>query len=212
MYISGLLFIIFIIVSTIHILSVKKENEIGKRLTKPLLMPLLIFIYVISEKNPHAFVIAALLAGFLGDVFLMGNKGFFIAGLLSFLIGHIFYILVFAKSIYPFKLNYIFIIVALFYISYGIFILNKLRPFLNAMKIPTLLYLISILGMSFTSLVRINNFNNYGDWLTFIGSILFVISDTLLAFNIFKAHSKIREVYVMLTYILAQTFIILGLL
>jgi uncharacterized membrane protein YhhN len=212
MYISSLLFVIFIVVSTVHILSVKNENKIGKSLTKPFLMPLLILIYVISEKNPQALVIAALVSAFLGDVFLMGKQGCFIAGVLSFLSGHIFYILVFVNSIYTFKLNYIFIIVALLYISYGIFIFNKLRPFLKTLKIPAILYIISILTMSFTSFIRINNFNNYKMLLPFIGSILFVISDTLLAFNIFKGDSKRREVYVMLTYILGQTFIILGFL
>ena len=67
-----------------------------------------------------------------------------------------------------------------------------------------------ILAVSFLSLLRMNNIYGYRFWLPFIGAFVFVISDTMDAFNTLKANIKWREIMVMATYITAQLLIVLG--
>ena len=69
---------------------------------KPLLMPVLIasFLYPRLQIHGKKIILAGLFFSWLGDVFLLFdsvNPSFFIAGLVSFLITHIFYIIYFGS-------------------------------------------------------------------------------------------------------------------
>lgn len=210
MYIKIFLLIVFMVVAIINIISVKNDDRFLKHLTKPLLIPILLLFYLFSAPVSPMFIIIALIFGFLGDVFLMGNGLFFTIGLFSFLTGHIFYIIALSKAIVLSKIPIGLYFLIIPYVIYGIFVFKKLLPYLKKMKVQALLYLIIIMTMSFTSLIRIGNVNGYQFWLPFIGSLLFISSDSMLAFNKFKSRSNKREVYVMITYVAAQLLIILG--
>lgn len=210
MYLNILLFTIFILLSISNIVFVKKNNNLGKHITKPLLMPMLLVVYLCGTTSPNWLIILALIFGFLGDTFLMGTGSFFIAGLLSFLLGHLFYIIALLGSLSLTNIPFIFYATALPYILCGIFIYKKLLPYLKSMKLPVFLYVLIIVTMSFSSLLRIWTIRGYHFWLPFLGSILFITSDTILAFNEFKARIHNGDVYIMLTYITAQLLIVLG--
>ncbi len=88
--------------------------------TKPLLIPILISYYIWSVNKKNWLFISGLVLSFLGDLFLMFSGGF-IAGLSSFLIAHILYILTFKelfrnKNLLLIPLILIFIIGLLSYI------------------------------------------------------------------------------------------------
>lgn len=210
MYLKTILFIIFAFTSILNIISVKDSNTLGECLTKPLIIPILLLIYVFNTNNPNLFIVFALLAGFLGDVFLMKKDTYFISGLAFFLIGHIFYIIAFLTPIFLFNIPFKFYIFLFPYVLIGLIAYKKLSPCLKDMKIQTTLYAIVIMAMSFSSLIRIYAFNGYQFWLPFIGSILFVSSDAILAFNKFKNKINGSNLYIMATYISAQLLIILG--
>lgn len=210
MYTSILLFISFIILSCFHIFSIVKSNKLYRNITKPLLMPMLIIFYLFSTCSPNWLIVCALIFGFLGDIFLMGNGNLFMAGLVSFLIGHAFYIIAFLQAISLSKMSFIFYLLLIPYLIYGMLIFKKLFPHLKSMRIPALLYITVILAMSFVSLLSILSTNDLKFLLPFLGSILFICSDTMLSFNKFKEKVHKREVYVMLTYISAQLLIVLG--
>lgn len=210
MNIASLLFISFILLAAANIISVKKSSNLGKCLTKPLLMPILLILYLFGASSPKWSVILALVSGFLGDISLMKSGIFFTIGLFSFLIGHIFYIISFLGPVSFSKIPSIFYILILPYILCGTLIYRRFLPYLKSMKFQALLYIIIIMAMSFSSLTRIWSTSSYHFWLPFIGSILFIASDTLLAFNEFKTNVVSRDVYIMLTYITAQLLIVLG--
>ena len=138
----------------------------------------------------------------------MWTGRFFTAGLISFLVGHVFYIIALLEPVSFSNIPFGVYILVLPFIFYGVFIYKNLLPYLKSMKIHAFLYLTVILIMSFSSLLRICSINNYQFWMPFLGALLFISSDTMLAFNQFRG--KGREEYIMITYIAAQLLIVLG--
>jgi uncharacterized membrane protein YhhN len=207
--------IIFLFFGTafLDMLYVFKDVPKSRFFSKPLLMPLLLLFYLLSSKQPINFIIFALIFSFFGDLFLLWEKRkfFFILGLLSFLFAHIFYILTFLYTSNYFKgvpfYLYLFIIP---YIIYGLYIFKFLGESIEKIKIPILIYIITIIFMSFSTIPRYYyvGFNEF--IFPFIGSILFIISDSLLAIKVFKNKIPENSISIMLTYIFAQFFIILG--
>jgi uncharacterized membrane protein YhhN len=160
-------------------------------------------------------ILSALICCFLGDFFLLWSqkKTFFIAGLISFLMGHIFYTIAFLQTTSFLSGIPKWFYFSLFpYIWYGIFILKKLNPYLYSMKVPVIVYLSLILIMSFASFSRIWALKGVSFWLPFVGSIFFIASDSLLAFRNFKHKLTRGWISVMITYVLAQLLIIFGFL
>jgi len=215
MTLKVLIMIFFVIVAVGDVFAVKYEKIKLRYFTKPLLVPLLALFYITNVANPNGFILSALICCFLGDLFLLWSqkKTFFIVGLLSFLVGHIFYTIAFLQTTYFFSgIPKWFYFSLLPYIWYGIFTLKKLNPYLYSMKVPVIVYLNVILIMSFASFSRIWVLKGLSFWLPFVGSIFFIASDSLLAFRNFKVKLSRGWASIMITYILAQLLIIFGFL
>lgn len=184
--------------------------------TKPLIViSLLIFFLKQSKTHPNSirnFMILALIFSLEGDVFLMfddQNPKFFMFGLAAFLIAHIMYIIVFLKHRNKSKQPFLFITILLIYAA-GLFYV--LKDSLGDMLIPVVAYMIVILTMATTAYLRKGNvpIQNYN--LVFLGAILFLVSDSLLALNMFYKPIPLANFLIMLTYGLAQFSIVLGIL
>ena len=215
MVLRVLIMIFFIIVAVGDVFAVKHDKVKLRYFTKTLLVPLLTLFYIISVVNLNGVILVALICCFLGDFFLLWSqkKTFFIAGLISFLIGLIFYTIAFLQTTYFLSgIPKWFYFSLLPYIWYGIFILKKLNPYLYSMKVPVIVYLNVILIMSFASFTRIWALKGLSFWLPFVGSIFFITSDSLLAFRNFKVKLSRGWVSIVITYILAQSLIIFGFL
>lgn len=208
--IGGLFCIIFVV----HIIFIKVEYKKGCYYTKPLLMPLLGIYYILSAAQINKFIVIALVFGFMGDVFLMWTqrKNNFILGLTSFLLGHLCYVLLFLHGIsFINDVPSWFYLIMIIYVSVGISVMKKLRVYLGKMKVPTYIYMVIILLMSFSSLARIWVVDmGIAFLLPFIGSLLFLCSDAMLGFYTFKSKFKNGEIYIMITYVLAQVLIVGG--
>ncbi len=158
-------------------------------------------------------MLIALIFSYFGDVALFlskNNEIFFIFGLLSFLLTHIFYIFVFIDipKKYSIIKNKIYLIIPFF--LYEILLLIYLYNSLGDMKIPAIVYSITILLMTAIALNRYKNVSNISFKLIFIGAILFVISDTFISINVFKTEFIFADELIILTYVIAQFLIILG--
>ena len=203
------------VVFIVNLYADRNRIEKLKVLTKPLLVPLIILFYLTNAVHINWFIVTALFFGFLGDVSLLwgSKKIFFVIGLLAFLVGHLFYTLVFLQSIQYFAVIPIWFFIFLIpYILYGYSILRILRPNLNEMLVPVVIYMCVILMMSFTSTCRVWNGFTLQFILPFIGSLFFIVSDSALAYNSFNEPQKNYETLIMFTYILAQVLIVAGFL
>lgn len=187
-------------------------------ITKPMLM-LLLFLYVLThiELSSKNNILIALIFAWLGDVFLMipgSDPLFFQLGLGSFLVMQIAYIYLFLKqssflSFLSVKYLALTLVPVILYVS---LFLNFLLPYLvEDLRIPVILYALALGSMMYFSLQRILSASQNNFWLVLIGALLFVISDSLLAFAKFYYSFPLNSFLVMLTYILSQLLLIKGL-
>lgn len=183
---------------------------------KALLMPLLIYgVAACSRKlKPWLRLLyAALLLSWAGDVLLLfqNRNIFFILGLAAFLLAHVCYVIVYQKQVGKARISVQWLPIAAVVI-YSIALLAYLWPALHSMRLPVVFYALAITVMLVTALHLKNFLLPQAFRLVFGGSMLFVISDSLLAINRFKTPFSLAGFLIMLTYGLAQYFIATGLL
>jgi len=181
-------------------------------IAKPLLMITLLLHFISASEGItdwRLYVAFALVFSWGGDVLLMPD-GLFVAGLASFLVAHIFYIIAYQKTgaaqgrLRPFD-------VIVFGI-YGIVLIGLLYPGLDNMLIPVVIYALVLLTMAVWAHKRRGATSNASFKQVSAGVILFVISDGMIALNRFLIEVPFERVLVMSTYILAQYMIVQGLL
>lgn len=164
-----------------------------------------------SNKTKHL-TLLALVFCVTGDIlltFVNKSENYFILGLIAFLIGHLFYIFVFSRKIALKNLQSLFTFVL---VSYCIGYFMILKPHLDSLLLPVLVYMIVILLMAISAYLRKQQVTSKSFNLVLIGALLFVISDSLLAFNKFHKTFEYASFLIMLTYSFAQYFIVFGLL
>ncbi len=207
---------LFLIVIAGDIVGVQLDNTLLQIIFKPLIIPVLIGYFDSQVKSITTgiakWVLFALLFSLVGDVLLMfqtKKEIFFLLGLSAFLLAHIFYIIFFhhVRLRENVKSNpWLLVIVVVYYAC----LISWLSPFLGEMKLPVRIYgiVISIMFMLAMHMLFIKN-KKAGSWMMW-GALLFVISDSVLAINKFYQPFKAADVIIMLTYGLAQLFIVKG--
>jgi uncharacterized membrane protein YhhN len=225
MALSTVFLVLFVVCSIIHLAGEFLQDPLRQKIrfaSKPFLMPLLIVYYVTAVPElglvVNVLVAIGVVLGFVGDVTLMWPKkqALFMIGLVSFLLGHVLYVIAFVMAMNAFSTAAWWVYLSL--IAYGAYFYAALRVFrsyLKEMLVPVVVYMILLLGMSFVALGVVAS-QTWGDvqqpWYLFIGSLAFIASDSLLANQIFRKAFKYDQVIIMLTYILAQFFIVQGFL
>lgn len=211
---NNIFLFLYLTLSAFHIFFCYTDNRKMRMITKPLLMPLLLFYVLFATKTPSLPIILAIFFGFLGDTFLLSdnNKLFFLAGLLSFLIGHISYVFALHEkiNILPSENTMALILsILLILLAIGYFSLYK---YLKEMKLPVLAYSLVIITMFFYSILYKITSNTVQSFMSLIGSLLFMLSDYLLARSIFINSFKFKNCIVMFTYLSAQLLLVIGLI
>lgn len=186
------------------------ELEILSYISKPLLMPLLV-LYVLKNQLNSKYknlLLCALFFSWLGDCFLMfSGEMYFMMGLGSFLMAHVFYLLIFRQqlSFHPLKLLPFLAFAAL--MLFGV--LGDAIP--AGLKWPVYVYMMVILCMAWFSSMRKSG-NAQNDTIVLIGAVLFVLSDSFIAINQFKQPVALASFWVMSTYGVGQLLIVKGLI
>jgi uncharacterized membrane protein YhhN len=211
---SKIIFGSYVVVVVLELLFVYFDEPQLRWFTKPLLMPLLMLGFNIesAKRNGALFnlILAALFFSWAGDV-LLQMKGMFIPGLISFLLAHVFYIVYFIKrgkgkkgilQQQP--------LIGIPVLIYILIFLWQLYPYLDALKIPVTVYGITIGTMLLMAINTKRKLSKSAAALFFYGALLFVISDSLLAVNLFAMNHLVLSLGVMLTYASAQFLIVKG--
>ena len=184
--------------------------------TKPLIVLFLLGYFIDSVQlvptSQKWWVVGALGLSWLGDVLLLfeeRNALFFILGLSSFLLAHICYI-VFFNQIRKAERMKGHVMLFLFVLLYYAALMQLLSPELGDMKVPVWIYGAVICLMLWIAL-HLNkvSHNNSGRFIM-VGALLFVLSDSALAINKFYQPFAGAGIVIMLTYGLAQWFIVEG--
>ena len=186
-------------------------------LSKPLLMPTL-GLYLLSENHWSSkdikSLLLALLFSAIGDGLLMFTEHdqlYFIAGLASFLVAHLFYIFFFLKNTTQKKPKPKRILVLGIYLLLFIYLLHDGLTGILLYAVPV--YACILAWMAYTAIQYGAEQRKKIKLLFLSGAILFMLSDSLIglfAFTEMQAPLLIRRISIMLSYILAQYLLISG--
>ena len=210
---------LYFTVILIHLFCCIFEKKKIRGLTKLMLMPLLLLIYldICSDIAFHhkrsKLIINGILLGFQGDALLLiNNTKCFLFGLLSFLLGHLLYITAFVRRLGDFS-NY-WLISLIEIIHFTIFTIGFMKFLVSGFK-KEMKYYAFIYGFTLTildSLAIYSVFRNccYQTILILVGTLNFFISDSILAYHKFVRNINLGSFYIMGTYIVAQSCIAIG--
>lgn len=175
-------------------------------LFKPLTMILIIAaVYFYSPKKffyPWA-ILVGLVFSLIGDVFLIVPQSYFVFGLMSFLFAHIFYAAAFFKAG---EGEFKFASLAAFLIGLLILALNY-AGVPDALKIPVVVYAATISLMLCLALNFYLSKKTPPALFALSGAFLFVVSDSILAFNKFTYEFSSAKIFILVTYFTAQWLI-----
>ncbi|MFD7865490.1 lysoplasmalogenase [Streptomyces sp. NPDC057682] len=188
----------FLVACAADLVGVLAGVDVLHLVAKPLLMPLLAG-YAFARRGPRL-LIAALLCGWAGDVFLLVDADpAFLVGMGAFAAGHVCYLVLFGRARGP-------LLPALVYAAVLAGFLALLWGGLPAgLRIPMAAYSLLLTSVAYRSGV-------YGRYAA-VGGGLFLLSDALIATGIAdRPEPPAPAFWVMLTYVAAQLLLTLGIL
>ena len=208
-----LFFTAYFALSLAEVRAASARDTAREKRVKPLLMPLLLAFYAagVSAGEGTAaepLLAAGLLFGFLGDTVLLYPRGF-VPGLVFFLLGHVMYIPLFlSRSALPgfLKLTPVFLVWIIIALVFAPRLLPKVP---RELKLPVLLYMAVILVMSASAYLRFITSASPSSALCLAGSLLFLLSDTQLAFVLFGERKPrgVMETYLAAQFLIAVSFL-----
>ncbi len=211
------LLILIVIITLVDWYSVARRLKKVEYFAKPgVMIALLAWLWVVSRFQGGVIWFAIGLAcSLVGDVLLVLPREQFIAGLVAFLLAHLFYLVGFSSA--PPPINFASLILALVILVVGIQIYRRIVQGLKTsgksqLKLPILIYSIVISLMLLSALLTLVRV----EWraapalLVCAGALLFYTSDILLAWNKFVTQLRYRRIPSMVSYHLGQILITLG--
>ena len=215
MRVPQVILVLYAIAAIANVIANFMDWETVQDYSKPLLMPLLLAFVYESSKGAVTILILllslSLILSWGGDVSLMyeGNN-YFILGLTLFLLAHLSYTYLFLKSIdFKIRLRPIHVLPM---VLYSAVFLSIILPKSGPLTIPVTIYALVITIMALGAMARFERTTRKSFNFVFIGSLIFVLSDSLLAYSKFSSSFTGDGALVMLTYVLAQYLIVDGVL
>ncbi|MBO4383021.1 MAG: lysoplasmalogenase [Clostridia bacterium] len=211
---------LFLIFSAVHLYHSWLDDAENRKKTKPFLLVFLALFYVFAMfakgESINTFLLLALITSWLGDVLLIPKgHGWFTAGGISFGAAHIFFILVYAAHIsFTGMIWWLVIPIALLYYGVAFAVIRAVSPTTPKIMVgPMYLYLLANATMNTFALMQLISNHNAATLVAYIGALLFFLSDcTLFLVRYYKDDSVIfkKHFTVMLTYLLGELLIVLG--
>ena len=178
---------------------------------KPLVVPSIAVLYVLLADVTNPWVLLAMGCGWIGDVFLLFRSDLCrVGGIVSFGLGHAAYITgmiltkpgVSALLVVPVLWEIIMLMTA-----YMLLVRNAPK----SLRLLGTLYCALLIGTGAVTLylLILSGFAS-AYWIAFLGALLFLVSDSMLARNMFQKGTRLLSTLVMVTYILAQTALGVG--
>lgn len=185
-------------------------------MVKPALLPLLAVTSVAAagglESRTIRLLVIAQLLGCAGDIFLIGSGTLpFACGLCCFLVGHIFYFLIFGSRSWQGLsfVQWLGIVAVMAAAVAGLLVGIGVQ---GVFLVPFAVYGMVLMFLIFCGLSGVlRKLSNPATWwIVFLGGLLFAFSDSLIAVQTFNSASTFLEFLVMLTYLAAQSLLAWG--
>jgi len=201
-------------------IAVARRNTGAEFVLKPLTLAVLIAAAAfLATGNPAwtaAFTIAALALSLAGDVFLMLPRDLFVAGLGTFLLAHIAYVLAFNRTAPPEPLTAI-AAVGIGAVAVPLYLRMRAGMIEKAQRefaVPVAIYVVAIGAMVVSAIATAGR----PEWpalnsaAAIAGALLFMASDSMIGWKRFVAEFRGADVAIIVTYHLGQVLLVLGLL
>ena len=178
---------------------------------KPLTTTLIIGVAAVSPvpvpASYKALILAGLVASLAGDIALALPERWFPTGLACFLVAQVLYVMAFR----PGPGRPVSVGIFLPFIIYGLLVFFILRPGLGSLKLPVFVYISAIIIMAGFAASRYVDRGGVKPLLAFAGAVLFLISDSVLAYDRFgKKIGPVAQIIILGTYFPAQLLIALS--
>lgn len=155
-------------------------------------------------------ILAGIACSLLGDVFLMLPGDLFVPGLLAFLCAHLCFIVAFADGCRLAARTAPWLAA----LGLGAVNLGLLWPAIaTPLRVPVMVYVVVLAGMAGQALVRAQVFAQHGDAraraarLAGLGGLVFMLSDSLLAWDRFRGPLPLASLWVLSAYYFAMWLI-----
>jgi uncharacterized membrane protein YhhN len=208
--------VIYLLVFVLFMMADNLESWVPGFILKSLIIPVLIILFLANIKikgnRLHILMLAGLFFSWAGDVLLEVPKEYsdlFVPGLLSFMVAQAMYLTAFFTAPGPNIIKRKPLLAAPALVFGGVLV-YFLSPGLGAMKIPVLIYATVILTMLSGAINRYEKTNRLSYWLVLAGAILFVLSDSGIAYSKFFHRFDGSSWFIMSTYVAAQYLIVVG--
>ena len=169
---------------------------------KPLVLVLLIAAALVidpSDSGQRAWFVVALVLSLAGDVFLLPSVDRFVPGLASFLLAHVAYIVGLSYDDGPLAPA----VAVVLLVPVAVRVIGAVRRREPELLVPVAVYIAVIAAMVVMAL-------RSGNTLAAVGALVFAASDSTLALDRFDRHRRWMPTVVMVTYHLAQGFLVLS--
>lgn len=201
--------------AVVHLISGWRGDDDLRKPTKVALMPVVALTYLAFANTPSLWVVAGLLFGCLGDLFLLRplQKHFFALGTASFFLGHVCY-LVHIYTTYAVHVRWFWIVLVCAAYAAGIVVVYKgsRRSIPRTLRPLALAYMVMLSTLSISVFLPLVTAFTWGKLASFLGASFFLASDGVLCDMLFtkKAEPTKQNFAVMGTYILAQVLLTMG--
>lgn len=199
-----------------------------KPFTKGLAMSLVILWTLMAADwdfyLPIYFLLLAQVFGLGGDIFLLFSGRWFLWGLASFLMGHVFYLILsgiqIVKCLPSLEIDAFLVIgiivILVVWIIYMAAFFTLMKPVSSRktlwLAIQIYAWILSGLTAAGFLLAILRPATGWEYWLIPLGTTLFMISDSLLAYNRFIRQIRLGQLWVRINYHLAQLSLAAGLI
>jgi uncharacterized membrane protein YhhN len=204
------LLLLIILSGLLHITGLYVKSPSLKMIFKPLTTALIIYLAFRQGGTAFPFYKTMILIGLglslVGDIFLMLPRERFVAGLIAFLIAHLTFISAFVFD-FPLYYNWVYLAPVALYI---LIFLKILTPHTGEMTLPVVVYALVIGTFVWLASCRYGTHVSESSFYVMTGAILFVLSDSLLAYNKFVKTLKAAPALVMVLYWGALYFLALS--
>ncbi len=179
---------------------------------KPLTMLLAIALAYLRASQARALerfdflLIAALTASLAGDVFLMLPSGYFIPGLASFLVAHLFYIALFRQGVARFPSRRALLLALGVGAAMYAWVWDGLTD--PVLKLAVAAYVSVISLMVAQAIGRATVLRDTASKAVAVGACVFMLSDSLIAVNRFVQPLPLVSLWVLTTYYAAQILMV----
>jgi uncharacterized membrane protein YhhN len=195
---STLLFVAFIAAAALDWWAVSQERKPVEWIAKPAALAFLL-LWAMLGSEASWLLLAALTFSLLGDVYLMLPANLFAAGLGAFLIGHLGYIGVFDAPL-VWRLVWSAVAIA----ASAPVALRIVRAAPGALRGAVVAYMI-VIGFMVGSAIA------SGSLIAAAGAVLFMVSDSMIAWNRFVAPFAGARVAIIITYHVGQLLLVCAL-